>query len=59
VGGSETLMRYSDNGFSAAIGYKGDYTLVILGFPLETVISSEEREGIMNSVIRYMEIDPN
>ena len=53
VNDAETILRYSENQFSAAIGYKGDYSVVVLGFPFETIINSEVRNGIMKSVIKY------
>ncbi len=56
VKGSEVLLRYSENQFSAAIGYKGDYGVVSFGFPFETILSEKNRIEIMKSVLNYFEI---
>jgi hypothetical protein len=53
--GSETLMRYKENYFSAAVGYKGTYSIVAFGFPFETVSSADERTALMSAVINYLE----
>ncbi len=55
VRGGKTLLRYADNLFSAGIGFKGDYNIVVLGFPFETVVSASQREMLMGSILRYLE----
>ena len=52
-----SLLRYRENNISAAIGYKGQYRLVIFGFPFETILSLEQRREIMQAVLTYL--DPN
>jgi hypothetical protein len=53
---AETILRYSENQFSAAIGYKNNYGVVVFGFPFETVINPEVRDEIMKAVIKYFGI---
>lgn len=52
---SETLIRYSDNDFSAVIGFKGKGFAVISGFPFETVELKKQPE-LMKFIIDYLEI---
>ena len=43
VNGSEVLLRYNENNFSAAIGYNEKYGVVSLGFPFETILGETNR----------------
>lgn len=51
--GAEVVLRYKENQFSAAVAYKGNYGVVVFGFPFETILKSEVRNEIMRSVIKY------
>jgi hypothetical protein len=51
--GAETILRYKENHFSAAVGYKGDYDVVVFGFPFETILKSEIRNDLMKAIIKY------
>lgn len=53
VNGGQTLLRYTENYFSAATGYNGDYSVVALGFPFETIKDERDRNKIMKAVISY------
>ncbi len=52
--GAATILRYSENNFSAAIGYKNQYNLIVCGFPFETIVISQQRDQFMQAVIRYL-----
>jgi hypothetical protein len=54
VRGGRTLMRYAENGISAAVGYKSDASLVLFGFPLETLVRKADREAVMQAVLRFL-----
>jgi hypothetical protein len=56
IGGSEQLMRYAENQFGAAVGYRKSYGLVIMGFPFETIIDPALRTELMHGVLRYLKI---
>lgn len=56
VEGSETLLRYNENLFSAAIGYKNDYGVVSMGFPFETILDKQVRLDFMNAVLNYLKL---
>jgi hypothetical protein len=56
VNGSEILLRYSENNFSAAIGFKDKYGVVSFGFPFETILGEKQRTLIMKSVLNYLDI---
>ncbi len=56
INGSETLLRYKENLYSAAIGYKDEYGIVSMGFPFETITSDEARNELMNAVLVYLKL---
>jgi hypothetical protein len=51
----ETLYRYFENNISAAVGYRGDYGVVVLGFPFETILKEKDRNRMMNGILEYLE----
>ncbi len=51
--GAQTILRYSENQFSAAIGYKNNYGVVVFGFPFETITKLEARNDVMRAIIKY------
>jgi hypothetical protein len=53
--GSRTLLRYHENEFSAAIGYRGPYRSMVMGFPFETITSDSERSQLMKFILQYLE----
>ena len=53
---SEVLLRYGENNFSSAIGYKGKYGVVAFGFPFETILGEKQRTLLMKSVLNYLEV---
>jgi hypothetical protein len=52
--GSITAFRYTENNTSAAVIYRGTPGTVVLGFPFETIIPSEERDEIMKQVLNFL-----
>ena len=47
-------MQY-DNGSGAAVGYQGkDYNSFAIGFPLECITSSKERNDIIRGILNYV-----
>ncbi len=54
VRGGRTLMRYTENGVSAAVGYKGDASLALFGFPLETLLRRSDRDAVIKAAIRFL-----
>jgi hypothetical protein len=65
--GSMTLMRYADNGMSAAVGRSragvdsivagAPAAVIAFGFPLETVLDAETRTGLFRAAIGYLFAD--
>lgn len=49
-----TLFRYSENNMSAGVAYRGDYGVVSMGFPFETITDQEMRDRIMKQTINYL-----
>jgi hypothetical protein len=54
VNGSEILLRYLENNFSAAVGYNGEYGVVSFGFPFETILGEKQRTQVMKGVLNYL-----
>jgi hypothetical protein len=54
INGSEILLRYSENNFSSAVGYKDNYGVVTFGFPFETILGEKQRNLVMKSVLNYL-----
>ena len=52
---SYTVFRYSDNNISAGVAYKGDYGVVSLGFPIETLKGQDQMDALMAEIIRFFE----
>lgn len=51
-----TIFRFADNNLSAGIAYKGgDYSCVVLGFPIEVIDSARSRNGLFASLMRFFE----
>ena len=51
--GSRTILRFAENLFSAAVGFRGNHGVVVAGFPFESVIEPGARFLLMQSVLRY------
>jgi hypothetical protein len=49
-----TIMRYGENILSAAVAYDGDYKVVALGFPFETIQSPSQRDELMSNILRIL-----
>jgi hypothetical protein len=50
-----TVCRYSENNRSAAVIYKNDYRLCLMGFPFETITDSKDRDMLMKAVLQFFE----
>ena len=49
-----TIYRYSENNLSAGVAYKGKYKTCVLGFPIETLKSDEQRDKLMADILLFM-----
>ncbi len=50
-----TWLRYGENGLPAAIASdRGNYRTVVMGFPLETVTTAQERTSLMTRIMEYL-----
>ena len=50
-----TWMRYGENGLPAAIASdRGNYRTVVMGFPLESVTTAQERRSLMSRIMEYL-----
>jgi len=52
--GARTILRYDENYFSSGIAYNGNYSIVIFGFPFETILGQENRDKVMEAVFKYL-----
>ncbi|MCM1502947.1 MAG: xanthan lyase [Bacteroidales bacterium] len=53
--GGKTIFRYSDTGISAGVRFisPSGYRTVSIGFPIETVIDSRERNAIIETTLKF------
>jgi hypothetical protein len=49
-----TIYRYSENNLNAGVAYKGKYKTCVLGFPIETLKSDEQRDKLMADILLFM-----
>lgn len=49
--GAKTILRYAENRFSAATAYFGNYSVIVFGFPFETISGQQNRDKIMKAVL--------
>jgi Fibronectin type III domain len=49
-----TLFRYRENNMSAGVAYRGDYGIVALGFPFESLVNQKMRDMIMKKTLTYL-----
>jgi len=49
----QVLLRYHENRFGAAVGYKGSYNVAAFGFPFETILGQHDRDQVMQSIWQY------
>jgi hypothetical protein len=48
-----TFCRYVENNLSAGVIYSGNYKVCALGFPFETIVSENDRQVFMQSVLNF------
>ncbi len=52
--GAITAFRYSDSNSSAGVAFQGNYKTLILGFPFETILEENNRNGLMKQVLDFL-----
>jgi hypothetical protein len=50
---SKTFLRYSDNNISAGISYKGNYNVIVLGFPIESLLDQNQIDSFIGTIINF------
>ena len=53
-----TVLRYAENGRSAAVARRGACPAVVLGFPFETIRSQDDRDTVMRAALRFLGVEP-
>lgn len=48
------LLRYNENQFCAAVGYRENYGVITMGFPFETIKTDQMRTKIMKLILDYL-----
>ncbi len=49
---AKTLFRYTDNNISAGSLYHGDYSVIALGIPFESIPGTQERNALLNYILK-------
>ena len=55
VKGGSMLLRYRENLFGAAVGFRGTANVVVMGFPFETITSQAARDALMKNVVSFLQ----
>ena len=50
---SKVLFRYQVDNKTAGVCYNGSYRTVVLGFPFETITTTQQRTELMGQVLKY------
>ena len=53
-----TILRYSENQFSAGVAYRGTHAVVVLGFPFEAVMDQACRDILMHETLQFLTSAP-
>ena len=54
-----SVMRYSENGLSAAVAYSGpDYRTCVLGFPIEALTSTQQMATLIQQIMQFLHPSP-
>jgi len=48
-----TIFRYADNNISAGVAFSGEYKIVTLGFPIETLRDESQIDSIIEAIINF------
>jgi hypothetical protein len=51
---SETILRYRENNWSAAIAMQKPRKVVVFGFPFECIVGAENRAKAMKAIVEYL-----
>lgn len=54
VRGGTMLLRYSENLFGAAVGFKGTTNVAVMGFPFETITTQAARDAVMKGMVSFL-----
>jgi hypothetical protein len=52
--GAKLVLRYTENQFGAATAFKGEYGVVVFGFPFETIVGADKRNEVMRAVVSFL-----
>ena len=52
--GAKLVLRYAENQFGAATAFKGEYRVVVFGFPFETIAEAGKRNEVMRAVVNFL-----
>ncbi|MBN2012826.1 fibronectin type III domain-containing protein [candidate division KSB1 bacterium] len=53
---TSAILRYQENNIGAAVAYRGKkYSIIVFGFPFETIIEQDARDNVMNHVLGMFE----
>ena len=52
--GAITALQYEGSKRSAAIAYRGDYSIFVMGFPYETILDSKERRALLEEILNWI-----
>jgi hypothetical protein len=54
VNGSVGILTYQNTSHVAAVAYDGDFRVVTMGMPLETILSADHRKALMERILEFL-----
>ena len=51
--GAKTILRYTENEYSAATAFSGGYKCIVFGFPFESIETVKERNRTMQAILHF------
>lgn len=52
---AESVFKYAENGLGAGVFFKGSYKSCVLGFPIESIETDEQRGKLVSSILSLFE----
>jgi len=53
-GRATSLMKYTENNTTSAVGYHGKYRTLVMGFPFEVIQQQSKRDTLMKETLHYL-----
>lgn len=52
--GAYEMMRYPSSGLPAAVGYRGEHSTFVMGFPFESITDEDSRDTLLSDIMNFL-----